>query len=343
MNITFNSELALKFGGTEAAIIIQNLFFWINHNLEKGINHHDGKTWSYSSMKDLQQKYPFISFATIRNTLKRLLEAGIIVKGCYNKHKYDRTTWWAFKDEQVLNEISLLLNQQKSLPQPKKSIVQNNTPIPNSLKNINKQEEEAPTQTNAESSSKGKESSSNQIDSLLFEELTKRGLSAKQATTFLKTKEKEYILEKIRQYDYLMKFYPVKLDNPKVRYLIMSIKENWVSELYVTGKIKAEKEALKEKKKEAFEKQERMKKDYESYVETLTEQQINDLPEEIKEELTGQVKVELEANPFIRDNPNLKDQMFKAKLFTLVQRQVIIPGFEEFLKMQDQDKLFSPR
>ena len=43
--------------------------------------------------------FPYWSTGQIRRILKSLVNYGVIIEGNYNKHKYDRTKWYALKDE----------------------------------------------------------------------------------------------------------------------------------------------------------------------------------------------------------------------------------------------------
>ena len=320
MNITFNSELALKYGGTEIAILLQNLFFWITHNRKKNINCRENKFWSYSSLKGLQEKFPFLSFSQIRNAMNKLIKDGVIIKGNFNKCKYDRTSWWAFKNDQVLNEIAHLLNPQMEPPKKTVPESQDSTPIQDINTNLKKEVEEV----------EEKETTA-KIDSALYEQLILRKLSHSQAEKIISSKESEYILEKIRQYDYILSHNSKKMKN-KARFLFCSIINNWQDEQYYQHEKDKQKQSEKESMIQKQNEKEKKKQEYNDYVENMAEECFKALPEAKKQGIIEQGKRELNKMPFYRNNENL----LKIAVQTKIIRHVIdkelenIPSFEEY-------------
>ncbi len=98
MVYTFDTEVA-KLVGADAATLFQNISFWCSKNAANGQNEHDGRHWTYNSVKAFTELFPWLSVAQIRRALKRLEDAGLIVSGCFNKTGYDRTKWYAVGDE----------------------------------------------------------------------------------------------------------------------------------------------------------------------------------------------------------------------------------------------------
>ena len=98
-NHYFNINVADKFG-IEAAILIQNLKFWIEHNMKQNINYYDGKFWMYSSYRELAQCMPYVSEQRVGRILRKLeMDKHLIKSANYNKSRYDKTKWYAFTDE----------------------------------------------------------------------------------------------------------------------------------------------------------------------------------------------------------------------------------------------------
>jgi len=96
---SFSADHAYKYG-LEEAIIIQHLQFWISKNLAENKNYYDGKTWTYFTQSDcLKYFYYFKDRYKIGRIFKSLESQGVIVKGNYNKVGYDKTIWYAFKNE----------------------------------------------------------------------------------------------------------------------------------------------------------------------------------------------------------------------------------------------------
>lgn len=97
MNYNFDIDVAEKLG-VNAAIVVQNLQFWIKKNEANDKHFHDGRYWTFNSMKAWHELFPFWTERQIRKILDDLVEKKIITKGNYNEMKYDRTLWYAFTD-----------------------------------------------------------------------------------------------------------------------------------------------------------------------------------------------------------------------------------------------------
>ena len=97
---------AVLFGYREAVIIF-HFMYWTGFNRNKKQHFHDGRYWSYSSINTLQKYYfPFWSEGQIRRAIDSLYNQNLILKGNYNRHKYDKTTWYALSDEDGLLEMA---------------------------------------------------------------------------------------------------------------------------------------------------------------------------------------------------------------------------------------------
>ena len=142
MQHSFNIEIAKEYGLLEA-IIINNLFFWIEKNKANNVNYYDGTYWTYNSIKALNELFPYASERKISYALKHLEEEGIIKTGNYNKLAYDRTLWYAFTEK----GISILQNCCFHFTKSTNGIYKSDEPIPdintdiNTDNNINNKEE----------------------------------------------------------------------------------------------------------------------------------------------------------------------------------------------------------
>ncbi len=93
----FDTNIAEKYG-INAAIILQNIYYWIEKNRANDKHFHDGYYWTYNSMKAFEELFPYMSKKQIRGALEKLEEDGIIVCGNYNNSTYDRTKWYAITE-----------------------------------------------------------------------------------------------------------------------------------------------------------------------------------------------------------------------------------------------------
>jgi hypothetical protein len=80
MEHSFNIELASKYG-VEEAVVIQNLFFWINKNVANDKNFYDGRYWTYNSAKAFAKLFPYLNESKLFRILKSLQDDDIIIKG----------------------------------------------------------------------------------------------------------------------------------------------------------------------------------------------------------------------------------------------------------------------
>lgn len=98
MNHSFSVELACEVG-TNAAILLENIFFWCQKNEANGQNEHDGLYWTYNSAAALSKLFPYMSQKQIYTALDKLESSEYIKSGNYNKSAYDRTKWYAITNK----------------------------------------------------------------------------------------------------------------------------------------------------------------------------------------------------------------------------------------------------
>lgn len=95
MEHSFNIEIAKEFGVLEA-ILLNNMWFWIEKNKANNVNYFDNEYWTYNSVNAFNKLFPYASERKIQYSLKKLIKEGILIKGNYNKSSRDRTSWYAF-------------------------------------------------------------------------------------------------------------------------------------------------------------------------------------------------------------------------------------------------------
>jgi len=81
--------LAVKVG-VNGALFLQQLHYW----LEKSVNVQDGYTWVYNTNQQWLQQFPFWSLSTIQRIISKLEKEGLIIKGKYNRSKFNNTVWY---------------------------------------------------------------------------------------------------------------------------------------------------------------------------------------------------------------------------------------------------------
>ena len=96
----FNVNLAIRLG-IEKAAIINNLYYWINHNAKNNKNIYEGKVWTFNSTGAFAKLIPYIKERTLYRYLNELEKAKVISIGNFNKNSFDKTKWYSFTDEFV--------------------------------------------------------------------------------------------------------------------------------------------------------------------------------------------------------------------------------------------------
>jgi len=97
----FQVQDAVRYG-LNAAVILNNFKYWIAKNKADGRNHHDGRFWTYSTVKALTALFPYLTKNQVEYAIKGLVDKGVLIEGNYNKAAYDRTKWYALADETQL-------------------------------------------------------------------------------------------------------------------------------------------------------------------------------------------------------------------------------------------------
>lgn len=120
----FDIEIANKYGVDEA-IIYNHLVFWITKNKANKKNFFDGYHWTYCTAKAFSEIFTYWSQRKISRILNSLISKGLVLKGNYNKINYDRTSWYAVK-----NEESICQKRHIDLSKMTNGIVKNDAPIP---------------------------------------------------------------------------------------------------------------------------------------------------------------------------------------------------------------------
>ncbi len=108
MQHSFDIDIAKDYGILEA-ILLNNLWFWIEKNKANKQNFYDGYYWTYNSTKAFNELFPYVTQRQIQNALLHLRNEEILQTGNYNKLAYDRTLWYAFtkKGECIMQKCKM--------------------------------------------------------------------------------------------------------------------------------------------------------------------------------------------------------------------------------------------
>ena len=94
MEHSFDIEIAKEYG-VNCAIILKNIYFWVKKNEANERHFHDGRYWTYNSVKAFNELFSYLGESQIKTALKKLEDEGLIVVGNYNEDTRDRTKWYA--------------------------------------------------------------------------------------------------------------------------------------------------------------------------------------------------------------------------------------------------------
>ena len=98
MNHSFNVEVA-KEVGVLAATMFNNIGFWVDNNRANDRNLHDGKYWTYNSIRALAEQFPYATESQISGALKKLRDGGYLETGQYCEDQRDRSLWYTLSEK----------------------------------------------------------------------------------------------------------------------------------------------------------------------------------------------------------------------------------------------------
>lgn len=113
--LVLQPRLAFLLGGSDEAIILQQVHYWT----QKNTNIKDGYSWVYNSMKEWHKQFYWISESSVKRIFTKLEKKGVLVTGNYNKAKFDKTKWYRI-DYGALDEMEQRLGQFDLTNRPKR-------------------------------------------------------------------------------------------------------------------------------------------------------------------------------------------------------------------------------
>lgn len=160
----FDTDVAKKYG-VNAAIILQNMAYWIMQNEANEMNFYDGRYWTFNSKRAYGELFPYMSAKQIRTAIEKLVEDGVLVTGNYNKLAYDRTAWYSLTEKGK----SICRIGQMDYPQKANGLSQEGKPIPDINSDV----------THVVNTDRKKERKNNSFDSIIDLYLSPDGMSVR--------------------------------------------------------------------------------------------------------------------------------------------------------------------
>ncbi len=126
---SFGVELATKYGFIEALLLGYFRYYIDAAELkqDKG-KFHNGRYWTYASARGLAKHFPYFSEASTRRAVKRLIDAGLVLKDNFNKMSWDKTAWYSLSDE-CLEEVRGCVKMTQGVCQNDTGVCQNDTGV----------------------------------------------------------------------------------------------------------------------------------------------------------------------------------------------------------------------
>lgn len=100
MDYSFNTKLAEQYG-VEEAVLLNHLYFWIQHNTANKKHFHDGRYWTYNSAQAFTEIFTFWKRQKIDRMIQILKEKEAVIIGNYNEKNGDKTRWFSLPESVV--------------------------------------------------------------------------------------------------------------------------------------------------------------------------------------------------------------------------------------------------
>lgn len=98
MNHSFDVDVATKYG-VNAAILLQNLYWWIQKNKANKCHYYDGTYWTYNTREAYTKLFPYLSERQVKTAMDKLIADGVVITGDYNVDRYKRPIWYAITEK----------------------------------------------------------------------------------------------------------------------------------------------------------------------------------------------------------------------------------------------------
>ncbi|MSS44395.1 hypothetical protein FYJ27_11885 [Anaerosalibacter bizertensis] len=98
--LVVDKDIATALGLNEA-IVLQQVHYWIEINKKHKRNCHKGRYWTYNTIEEWREEFPFWSTSTVKRTFKRLRDRKIVIVDNFNTYQMDRTLWYTIDYEEL--------------------------------------------------------------------------------------------------------------------------------------------------------------------------------------------------------------------------------------------------
>lgn len=106
---SFPVAVAMKYS-VHMALWLGHLAYWTEQHLAYNKNIHDGLCWNYNTLEGMGALIPYMTVNQRRTVIDNSIKEGLVIKGNYNKKKFDRTAWYALTPK-AYRYFAYLLNE----------------------------------------------------------------------------------------------------------------------------------------------------------------------------------------------------------------------------------------
>lgn len=139
--------------GVKEAIFLYNLRFWLQVNKDNNQNYYDGRYWALLKPEFFENHFPYFTPKQIKTIRKNLIEKNILLTGCFNKVKYDRTFSYSINEEWTTQQHDVYKKQNSA--KLLKSPIRPNGPTGGTIKSHTQDQKVSPIQDNIIINNKG--------------------------------------------------------------------------------------------------------------------------------------------------------------------------------------------
>lgn len=92
--------------GLNESIVLQQVHYWLKSKEQRQQDFIDDHYWVYNTYEQWQEQFPFWSIMTIRRTITKLENKGLLISGNYNMAGFDNTKWYSINYAALDNLVS---------------------------------------------------------------------------------------------------------------------------------------------------------------------------------------------------------------------------------------------
>lgn len=160
MEHSFNTKIA-EICGIEEAILLNNIFHWVQKNKSNDKHFYENRYWTYNSYRAFADLFPYMApekttiqkdgteikereLQRIRRAIQKLIKANLLIDGNFNKKGYDRTKWYSLTDlaYELLGNEKCVSKTNDHVLKTNDHDIKNDAPIPDSKLQIENTDKE---------------------------------------------------------------------------------------------------------------------------------------------------------------------------------------------------------